>query len=311
MVRKVGIIGLGHVGSAVAHGLVAQGAADEFIFLDPNEAKVKAEATDFEDAMANLEYNAQFKVNDWSALKDAEIVVSALGKIALNRDNPKNDRFVELPFTQEQVAIAAKQLKDSGFHGILVVITNPVDVITDLYQTITGLPKEHVIGTGTLLDSARMKRVVGLKLGINPQSVAGYNLGEHGNSQFTAWSTVRVKDQVITDLIDQEGLAELDQAARDGGFTVFSGKFFTSYGVATAAIKLVKAIFTNSNEVLPVSNFREEYGTYLSYPAVVGRDGIIEQLQLKLTDEESDKLQASADFIKSRIQDVKKQLGLQ
>lgn len=304
MSRKVAVIGMGHVGSTVAHYIVANGFADDLVLIDENEGKVKADALDFEDAMANLPFHTNIIVNDYASLKDADVIVSALGNIKL-QDNPHADRFAELPFTSEQVKKVALKIKESGFNGIIVAITNPVDVITSLYQSITGLPKKHVIGTGTLLDSARMKRAVAAQLHVDPRSVSGYNLGEHGNSQFTAWSTVRVLDQPIVELAKEKGLdlESLDKEARMGGWIVFKGKKYTSYGVATAAVRLVNVILSNSLTELPVSNFREEYGVYLSYPAVVGRDGIVAQSQLDLTQEELDKLQKSADFITQKYQE--------
>ena len=304
MTRKVGVIGMGNVGSTVAHYIVAMGFADDLVLIDKNEAKVKADALDFEDAMANLPFHTNITVNDYSALKDADVIVSALGNIKL-QDNPNADRFAELPFTRQAVKEVAQKIKESGFKGKIVAITNPVDVITSLYQNITGLPKNHVLGTGTLLDSARMKRAVAERLNLDPRSVDGYNLGEHGNSQFTAWSTVRVLGRPLTELADKRGLdlEELDKEAKMGGWTVFQGKKYTNYGVATAAVKLVNAILSDSLTELPVSNFREEYGVYLSYPAVVGRDGVVEQAQLDLTEEELQKLQTSADFIKEKYQE--------
>lgn len=304
MTRKVGVIGMGNVGSTVAHYIVAMGFADDLVLIDKNEAKVKADALDFEDAMANLPFHTNITVNDYSALKDADVIVSALGNIKL-QDNPNADRFAELPFTRQAVKEVAQKIKESGFKGKIVAITNPVDVITSLYQKITGLPKNHVLGTGTLLDSARMKRAVAERLNLDPRSVDGYNLGEHGNSQFTAWSTVRVLGRPLTELADKRGLdlEELDKEAKMGGWTIFQGKKYTNYGVATAAVKLVNAILSDSLTELPVSNFREEYGVYLSYPAVVGRDGVVEQAQLDLTEEELQKLQTSADFIKEKYQE--------
>ena len=280
------------------------GFTDDLVLIDKNEAKVKADALDFEDAMANLPFHTNITVNDYSALKDADVIVSALGNIKL-QDNPNADRFAELPFTRQAVKEVAQKIKESGFKGKIVAITNPVDVITSLYQKITGLPKNHVLGTGTLLDSARMKRAVAERLNLDPRSVDGYNLGEHGNSQFTAWSTVRVLGRPLTELADKRGLdlEELDKEAKMGGWTVFQGKKYTNYGVATAAVKLVNAILSDSLTELPVSNFREEYGVYLSYPAVVGRDGVVEQAQLDLTEEELQKLQTSADFIKEKYQE--------
>ncbi|MBB1062538.1 L-lactate dehydrogenase [Limosilactobacillus fastidiosus] len=301
MSRKVAVIGMGHVGSTVAHYIVANGFADDLVLIDSNADKVNADALDFRDAMPNLLYHTNIIVNDYSALKDAEVIVSAIGNIKLE-DQPQADRFVELPYTWKAVNDVAPKIKESGFSGKIVVITNPVDVITSLYQKLTGLPKNQVIGTGTLLDSARMKRVVAEKFDVDPRSVSGYNLGEHGNSQFTAWSTVKVLDQPITKLAAEQNidLQKLDKDAKLGGWYVFKGKKYTSYGVATAAVRLVNVILSDSRTELPVSNFREEYGVYLSYPAIVGRQGVIKQSQLNLTDEELEKLQNSANFIKQK-----------
>ncbi|MTB65209.1 L-lactate dehydrogenase [Streptococcus sp. zg-86] len=300
MARKVGIIGLGHVGAAVAHGLIAQGAFDDYVFIDTDEAKVAAEAMDFADAAANLPYHATILVNDYQALADADVVISALGNITL-QDNPQADRFAELPFTAKEVPAVAQQLKAVGFKGILVVISNPVDVVTSLYQEYTGLPKDRVIGTGTLLDTARMKRAVGQHFSLDPRSVQGYNLGEHGNSQFTAWSQVKIKGQAVCDFLSDTERAELEKTAIMGGHTVFYSKKFTSYGIASSTIRLVLAIVSDAHEELPVSHYYEPLQTYLSYPAIVGRSGIIERIQLQLTAEEEEKLAASARFIQEKV----------
>lgn len=300
MSRKVAIIGMGNVGAAVAHGLIAQGAFDDYVLIDTNEAKVKADALDFQDAAANLNHHANITVNSYEALADADVIISALGNIKL-QDNPNADRFAELPFTSKEVIEVSKKIKEVGFKGILIAITNPVDVVTSLYQHYTGLPKERVIGTGTLLDTARMKRAVGVRFGVDPRSVYGYNLGEHGNSQFTAWSQVRVKGQPISKLTSEEVLEEIATEAMRGGHTVFYGKKYTSYGIASAAIRLALAVISDAHEELPVTNYYAPLDTYLSYPALVGRSGIIEQLQLSLTEEEEAKLARSAQFIQDKF----------
>ncbi|EKK20047.1 L-lactate dehydrogenase [Fructilactobacillus florum] len=302
MTRKIGIIGVGHVGSTVAHYLVANGFTDELVLIDTNTKKVEADALDFREAMPNLPFHTEIIVNDYGALRDADIIISALGNIRLN-DQANEDRFVELPFNSENVKQVAARIRDVGFNGIIIAITNPVDVITQIYQQVTGLPQKHVLGTGTLLDSARMKRAVSERLKLDPRAVSGYNLGEHGNSQFTAWSTVYALDQPLTKLAPARGLdlAELDSEARRGGFAVFKGKGYTSYGVATAAVRLALAIMSDAHLVLPISNFRSEYQVYLSYPVIVGRDGVLQDNPLQLTKQELEQLQHSADFIKSNV----------
>ena len=302
MTRKVAVVGMGHVGATVAHYLVSGGFTDDLALFDTNEAKVQADALDLRDAMANLPYHTNLTVNDVSQLRDCDVVVSALGKSKLV-DTPDHDRFAEFKFTRTQVPLVAKMLVDNGFHGKLVDVTNPCDVITSMYQKLTGLPKEHVMGTGTLLDSARMRARVGEALKVDSRSVVGFNLGEHGNSQFTAWSTVRVLGKTVTKLAEERGLklSELEERARQGGYLVYQGKKYTNYGVATAAVRLTNAVLNDALTEMPVSNYREEYGTYLSYPAVVGRDGVVEQLHLDLTPEEEAKLETSASYIKERL----------
>ena len=300
MSRKVAIIGMGNVGAAVAHGLIAQGAFDDYVLIDTNEDKVRADALDFQDAAANLNHHANITVNDYEALADADVLISALGNIKL-QDNPNADRFAELPFTSKEVIDISEKIKSVGFRGVLIAITNPVDVVTSLFQHYTGLPKERVIGTGTLLDTARMKRAVGVRFGVDPKSVYGYNLGEHGNSQFTAWSQVRVKGQPIHTLTSEKVLEEIATEAMKGGHTVFYGKKYTSYGIASAAIRLALAVVSDAHEELPITNYYAPLDTYLSYPAIIGRNGVIEQVKLSLTDEEQAKLAHSAQFIQDKF----------
>ncbi|KRL05185.1 L-lactate dehydrogenase [Liquorilactobacillus oeni] len=311
MTRKIGVIGMGHVGSTVAHYIVAGGFADELVLIDTNEDKVVADATDFEDAMSNLNAHTNIIVNDYTTIKDADVVISAVGNIKLQKDNKEHDRFIELPFTGKAAKAVGEKVKASGFNGVFIDITNPCDVITSMYQVFTGLPKERVIGTGTLLDSSRMRRAVAKELSIDPRSVSGYNLGEHGNSQFTAWSTVNVLGRPITEIAKERNidLEKLDEMARAGGYTVFHGKKYTNYGIATAAVRLANIIMSDARTEIPVSNYREEVGTYLSYPAIVGKKGILEQVQLNLTEEENEKLKTSANYIKTRFESTMKEMG--
>ena len=299
MSNKIGVIGDGHVGSTVAQQLILTGLVDDLVMIDVNEAKVRADQLDFQDAMANLKHHTTITINDYSALKDADIVISAFGNIELEAGG---ERFAELNYNRERIGDIAESIKKSGFNGILVAITNPVDAITNMYQELTGLPRKHVIGTGTLLDTARMKRAVGERMNVDPRSVEGFNLGEHGNSQFTAWSTVKVLEKTITEVAEAKHLKleDLNDEIKFGGQTVYKGKQYTNYGISAAVTRLVETIQSDAHTEMPVSNYQEKYGTYLSYPAIVGRDGIVQTVELTLTDEEEKKLQASAETIKEK-----------
>ena len=299
MSNKIGIIGDGHVGSTVAQQLILTGLVDDLVMIDVNEAKVRADQLDFQDAMANLKHHITITINDYSALKDADIVISAFGNIELEAGG---ERFAELNYNRERIGDIAEAIKKSGFNGILLAITNPVDAITNMYQELTGLPRKHVIGTGTLLDTARMKRAVGELMNVDPRSVEGFNLGEHGNSQFTAWSTVKVLEKPVTEVAEAKHLKleDLNDEIKFGGQTVYKGKQYTNYGISAAVTRLVETIQSDAHTEMPVSNYQEKYGTYLSYPAIVGRDGIVQTVELTLTDEEEKKLQASAATIKEK-----------
>lgn len=299
MSNKIGIIGDGHVGSTIAQQLILTGLVDDLVMIDVNEAKVRADQLDFQDAMANLKHHTTITINDYSALKDADIVISAFGNIELEAGG---ERFAELNYNRERIGDIAESIKKSGFNGILLAITNPVDAITNMYQELTGLPRKHVIGTGTLLDTARMKRAVGERMNVDPRSVEGFNLGEHGNSQFTAWSTVKVLEKPITEVAKAKHLKleDLNDEIKFGGQTVYKGKQYTNYGISAAVTRLVETIQSDAHTEMPVSNYQEKYGTYLSYPAIVDRDGIIQTVELTLTDEEEKKLQSSAATIKEK-----------
>ncbi|WEV71612.1 L-lactate dehydrogenase [Lactobacillus sp. ESL0785] len=300
MMNKIGIIGDGHVGSTVAHQLIVAGLVDDLVLIDENEGKVKADALDFEDAMANLHHHTNITVNDYSALGNADIIISAMGNIKLSA----KDRFGELRYNKPRMAAVTDGIKKSGFNGIIICISNPVDVITGLYQELTGLPKNHVFGTGTLLDTARMKRAVGKKTGVDPRSVIGFTLGEHGDSQFTAWSTVKVLEKPFIETAKNNSwsLAEMNEEIKQGGYTVYAGKQYTNFGIAAAAVRLVEAVLSDSRTEMPVSNYQEEYGTYMSYPAVIGRDGIVQKVELNLTDAEKKQLKQTAETIKKKAQ---------
>ena len=302
MARKIGIIGMGNVGAAVAHGAIAQGLADSYVFIDINDKKAEADAQDFKDAMANLPSYAKIVVNDYAALEDADVIISSLGNIQLQH-NAGEDRFAEFPFTREAVYQVSQELKKLDFKGVLVVISNPVDAVSALYQKFTGWSKERVIGTGTLLDTSRMKAAVADDLNVNPKSVSGYNLGEHGNSQFTAWSQVKVKGQDITALTSQEERQALFITSMKGGHKVFYGKGYTSYGIASAALRLAAIVLSDGLEEVAVSSYQEAYQTYLGYPVILGRQGVAAPVHLSLTAEENHLLEESATLIRNRVEE--------
>ncbi|AMV61221.1 L-lactate dehydrogenase [Pediococcus damnosus] len=196
--RKFGIIGVGNVGRTVAYTLVTKGIADSLVLIDKDRKRARAEQVDLQDAQARLSTTTQVSIQDYEDLKDVEVLYISAGDVSISTNG--GNRFDEFKLTSAVVKEIAPKIVASGFHGIIIDIMNPCDAVTSYLQKLTGFSKQRVFGTGTFLDTARMQRVVGEKLNINSRSVEGYVLGEHGNTQFVAWSSVRVQDKAIKEL---------------------------------------------------------------------------------------------------------------
>lgn len=296
--RKIAVIGLGHVGVTVAYTIYAQGLCDELVLIDKNEKKLRAEEYDFKDAASRMLFHTEIKTGDYNELKDADVVITAFGDIEASVKS--GDRFAELPINRAAAKEVGQKIKAAGFKGVVINISNPCDVITSILQHETQLPKNQVLGTGTFLDTARMQRTVGEAMNQDPRNVAGYVLGEHGNSQFIAWSTVVVNNKAASDLFTPEEIEKLDKLPVEGAWKVAFGKGYTSYAVATCAVRLAEAVLSNAHLFAPVSVYLDEYETYIGYPAIIGSKGIEAVVQLDLTEKEQEKMWQSARYIKQK-----------
>lgn len=299
--RKFGIIGLGNVGRTVAYTLVTKGIADSLVLIDKDQKKARAEQLDLQDAQARLNTTTQVTIQDYDNLKDVDILYISAGDISISTNG--GDRFDEFKFTAAVVKEIAPKIVASGFKGFIIDIMNPCDAVTSYLQKLTGFSKQRVFGTGTFLDTARMQRVVGEKLNVNPRSVEGYVLGEHGNTQFVAWSSVRVQGEAIQDLPEAKNFDfdKLADEAKQGAWEVASGKGFTSDAIATCGVSLGQAVLSDARLVCPVSGYSKKYDTYVGLPAVVGKNGIESVVDLPLTDEETKKFASSAQMIHDNV----------
>lgn len=302
--RKVAIIGMGHVGATVAYTLFTHGTVDDLVLIDKNEDKANAEYNDLHDTLARNDYYVNVIQQDWDALEDADIIVTAFGDIDASVKN--NDRFGEFEINAKNAREVGEKIKKTGFHGILINISNPCDAVTSILQETIGLKKNRIFGTGTFLDTARMQRIVGEELMQDPKNVEGFVLGEHGSSQFTAWSTVRVNNKMAFQLFTEDQQEKMSAQSNKNSFIVANGKGYTSYAIATCAVRLIEAVFSDARFYGPVSVYNPEFKTYIGYPAIIGRDGIEELIELKLTDEEHEKLTNSANKIKEHLEQLKK-----
>lgn len=307
--RRVLIIGAGHVGSHAAYALAEQGIADEIVFIDVDTGKAKAQALDIYDATVYLPHRVIVRAGDYTDVKDADVIVLSVGT------NPdKNKGQTRMSMLDDTVAIVrdiAEQIKDSGFKGIFVSISNPADVIAHYVQKKLGYPSHKVISTSTTLDSARLRRAVADAFNIDQKSVYGYALGEHGESQMVPWSTVTIAGKPIRQLIDENpskygdiNLSELANEAKAGGWHILEGKGSTEFGIGASLAEVVRAIFSDEKRVLPVSTLLEgQYGqndVYASVPCILGSNGVEDVIELRLTNEEYEQFDSSCKAMKEQ-----------
>lgn len=314
MGNKIAIIGIGHVGSTVATNIVTAGIAQELYLIDEQDKIARADEFDLFDQQAYLDTTTRVKFipyhDDWAALRDVDVIVFAAGNIKIVLGNPNdksNNRVGELSNSARIVREVGPRIKASGFHGTMVCISNPCDVITQLMQKVTGLPKQSVLGTGTSLDTARLHRAVAVALGVSISDVAGYVIGEHGETQFAAWSSVSVNGRPMTKIAQEAGLDldDLETQARMGGHVVGLGKGFTNYGIGMTALTIVKAVVNDEHRTFPATSYDDHFGVYIGHPTTVGAAGVLAQPALDLTADEETKYQKSAAAIKHNLESVK------
>ncbi|GAF38591.1 Enzyme with possible activities of L-2-hydroxyisocaproate malate lactate dehydrogenase [Agrilactobacillus composti DSM 18527 = JCM 14202] len=301
MARTIGIIGLGHVGITTAFNMITKGIADTLVIFDKDEDLAEAESYDLTDALGGLSTYTKIIHNDYAALKDADVVVFCAGDISAILGG---DRTSEIRTTKQAIVEVLPQLKASGFHGVLIDISNPCDVATTYWSENLGLPQNQIIGTGTALDTYRMRRAVAKVVNVNVADVRGFNMGEHGESQFTAWSTVRVNNKPITEIktLDLDALSE---AARLGGWKIFNKKHYTAFGIATIAMELTEAICSDAKRIFPVSCFDPDYGVCVGHPATIGAQGVVDNPPMALTAAEKAKYDATAKTIQHNLATMK------
>lgn len=297
--RRVGILGMGHVGATVAYTLFSHGIVDELDLFDQNEAKVSAEYNDLRDTLARNNYYVKVRMPDWQEMKDIPLLVTAFGNIKASVET--KNRMAEFPINSKNARELGTKLKQSGFKGIIINISNPCDAVTTVLQETTGLPKKQVFGTGTFLDTARMQRIVGEAMHEDPRNVNGFVLGEHGSSQFIAWSTVSLNGKSADELFSKAEQAKLNKQPNKNSMKVGTGKGYTSYAIATCCVKLIEAVFSNAHLFAPASVYVPRYQTYIGNPAVIGRHGVEKIVELKLTPEEEEEFKQSAAYIQKHL----------
>lgn len=291
--RKIAIIGAGHVGSHAGYSLASQGLVENIVYIDIDKKKAFSQALDIFDSIVYLPHRIIVKDGDYSDIDDADIIVICAGPLP----NMSQTRMDTLGDTVAVMKDIISNIKKTKFAGIIINISNPADVITHYIQNQLNYDYKKIISTSTTLDSARLRRALSEELNIDQKSIYAYSLGEHGESQMVAWSTVTIAGKPLFELIKEKpekyGKLDLNKIAekgKKGGWEVLGGKGSTEFGIGASLSEVVKAIICNEHRVLPVSVYLNgEYGqkdVYASVPAVLGKDGVEEIIELNMTEEE-------------------------
>ncbi|MBJ7966315.1 MULTISPECIES: L-lactate dehydrogenase [Bacillus] len=309
-INRVVLIGTGAVGCSYAYCMINQGLAEEFVLVDVNEARAEGEAMDLSHAIPFSPSPTKVWKGSCEDCKDAQIVVITAGL-------PQRPGETRLDLVEKNTKIFKEIIRNvmsSGFDGIFLIATNPVDILTYVTWKESGLPKERVIGSGTTLDSARFRYMLGEYFEIDPHNVHAYIIGEHGDTELPVWSHVSVGVQKLQTILEnksqynQSDLDEIFVRSRDAAYHIIERKGATCYGIGMSLLRITKAILHNENSVLTVSAYLEnEYGhndVYIGVPAVINREGIREIIEIELNAEEKFNFNHSVHTLKDTMSPI-------
>lgn len=299
-IQKAAIIGCGFVGSSSAFSLISKGLFSELVLIDANKEKAEGEAMDLSHGRP---YVAPMKIyaGDYDDIADCGLIIITAGA----NQKPGETR---LDLVNKNVSIfktIIPEITKRNFEGVLMIVANPVDILTYVALKLSGYPKERVFGSGTVLDSARFRYLLGEHLQVDSKSVHAVIIGEHGDSELAVWSGANVSGIQVNDFCElrghfahEESMERIYQNVRDSAYEIIKKKGATYYGVAMAVGRIAEAVIKNSHSVLPVTSLLEgQYGiedVCISVPTIVSKNGAEQILEIPLSDEELEKLQASA-----------------
>ncbi|MFR5508549.1 MAG: L-lactate dehydrogenase [Clostridia bacterium] len=300
---KVILVGTGFVGMSMAYSMLNRGGISELILIDIDKDKTVGEEMDLSHGLPYAPQKMIIKSGDYSQCKDAQVVVITAG-IAQKSGQTR----LELAEVNAKIVKSiTKEIMASGFNGIIIVASNPVDLMTYVVAETSGLPKNQVIGSGTVLDTARLRYLVGDYLKVSSKNIHAYIMGEHGDSSFVPWEHCYVGCKKIIDVMkdNHHPMEKLDKIHEDvvnAAYEIIEKKKATYYGIGMALNRLVRAVINDENSILTVSTYlNNQYGQddiYIGVPAIINKNGVRELLELELNEKEQAKLDNSCKLIK-------------
>ena len=307
--RKVVLVGTGFVGMSFAYSLFNQGGVNELVLIDVLKEKAQGEALDLAHGIAYAPAKMEVKYGEYDECKDANIVVITAG-IA---QKPGQTRLELVDTNTKIMKSVVENVMQSGFKGVFVVASNPVDIMTYVVQKVSGLPAGRVIGSGTMLDTARLRYLLGEKLKVSPKNTHAYVMGEHGDSSFVPWEHCYVGCKKLTDIAkarhkSMANLEKIRDEVKNAAYEIIEKKKATYYGIGVALTRLVKAILNDEQSILTVSTYLNgeynEKDIYVGVPAIITSKGVREILELPLNENDQEKLSNSCKILRDTISEL-------
>lgn len=302
MHNKVVIVGCGNVGMSYAYALLNQRTnVNELILIDLNKDRALGEAMDLNHCLAFAPSKIDIRCGDYTDCSDAKIVVIAAGA-----NQNKGESRMDLIYKNSKIfkSIVGDVVK-SGFKGIFLVATNPLDVMTYLTWKYSGFDYHRVLGSGTSLDTSRLRYLIGDKLGIGPKNIHAYVIGEHGDSEFVPWSNATVGLQNVGKFLSAEEKQEIADEVKNAAYKIIERKGATYYGIGMCLVSITNAILGDENRIITVSTYDKENDVFIGLPTIVNKRGARGRVFVDLTEEESLQLQHSIDVIKEALEKIK------
>lgn len=290
---KIVVVGCGNVGMAYCYSLLNQIVGiTELVLIDVDKNKLKGKVLDLNHSLFNLNSTTIVKEGNYSDCSNADIVCITAGP---SQNNIKSSRMEDLYVANNIFKEIVPSIKNSGFSGIYLIASNPLDVMTYVTWKYAGCDSSKVIGSGTLLDTSRLRFVLSQIYNKPINEVTGYVLGEHGDSQFIPWSTVNIEK------LPESQMKIISEDVKKAGFTVCSSQGYTCYGIASALTRITRSILFDENSILPVCSYLDDYGIYISTPSIIGKNGVTKSNVIDLDKNEIEKLEDSVRVIKTAI----------
>jgi len=301
MNNKVVIIGCGNVGMSYAYALLNQRTyVNELALIDLDQERVLGEVMDLNHCLAFAPSKINIKLGTYEDCKDADIVCIAAGA----NQNPGETRMDLINKNSVIFKDIIKQVIDNGFNGIFLVATNPLDIMTYITWKASGFKPNQVIGSGTSLDTARLRYIIGNRLNVSPKNVHAYVIGEHGDTEFVPWSNANIGLQNISDFLDQKELDDIYVNVRDAAYEIINRKGATYYGIGMCLVRITNAILGDENSIITVSSYDDNNDVFVGGPSIINRKGVRERVYVKLDEEETNKLAYSINTIKDAIKKI-------